>query len=124
VYLWRQFSPFLGNSRTDDHPPTKKPVEGNDTYLNPGKKCKQLLLQISNLVHFAGTNVLKMGGHSFGWGNGHDLVGCDGISHHIPIAFFFSEILHATHVSNNTVLIQSLMHLSMTKSACMEWLSV
>ena len=30
----------LGNSRTDDHPPTKKPVEGNDDYLNPGRKVR------------------------------------------------------------------------------------
>ena len=31
VYFWRQFSPFLGNSCADDHPPTEKPVEGNDS---------------------------------------------------------------------------------------------
>jgi len=42
---------------------------------------------------------------------GRGLVGCDGISHHIPIAFSFPEILHATRVSTSTVLIQSLMHL-------------
>ena len=35
----------------------------------------------------------------------------DVISHHIPIAFSFPEILHATRVSTSTVLIQSLMHL-------------
>ena len=40
VYFWRRFSPFLGNSRADDHPPTEKPVEGNDTYLNPGRKVR------------------------------------------------------------------------------------
>ena len=37
-----------------------------------------------------------------------------GISHHIPIAFSCPEILHATHVSTNTVLIQSIMHLSVS----------
>ena len=63
------------------------------------------------LVRFAGTNVLKMCGRGFGWGNGRGLAGCDWISHHIPIAFSFHEILHASHVSTNTVLIQSLMHL-------------
>ena len=40
VYFWRRFSPFLGNSRADDHPPTEKPVEGNDAYLNPGRKVR------------------------------------------------------------------------------------
>jgi len=49
VHFWRRFSPFLGNSRTDDHPPTKKPVEGNDTWIQE-EKWEQLLLQISNLV--------------------------------------------------------------------------
>ena len=53
-----------------------------------------------------------MCGRGFGRGNGRGLVGCDGISHHIPIAFSFPEILHAIHVSTSTVLIQSLMHLS------------
>jgi len=70
----------------------------------------------TRLVCFAGTNVLKMCGHGFGWGNGHDLVGCDGISHYIYPVFSFPEILHATHVSTNTVLIQSLMHLMITVS--------
>ena len=56
--------------------------------------------------------IKKICGRGFGWGNGRGLVGCDGISHHIPIAFSFPEILHATGVSTNTVLIQSLMHLS------------
>jgi len=66
----------------------------------------------TRLVRFAGTNVLKMSGCGFGWGSGRGLVGCDWISHHIPIAFSYPEILHAAHVSTNTVLIQSLMHLS------------
>ena len=65
-------------------------------------------------IRYAGTNVLKFCGRGFGWGNGRGLVGCDGISHHIPIAFSFPEILHATRVSTSTVLIQSLMHLSTT----------
>ena len=52
-----------------------------------------------------------MCGRGFGWGNGRGLVGCDWISHHVPIAFSFPEILHATPVSTNTVLIQSLMYL-------------
>ena len=42
VYSWRRFSLFLGNSRTDDHPPTEKPVEGNDNYLNPGRKVSKV----------------------------------------------------------------------------------
>jgi len=66
----------------------------------------------TRLVRFAGTNVLKMSGHGFGWGNRRGLVGCDWISHHIPIAFNYPERLHAIGVSTNTVLIQSLMHLS------------
>ena len=37
VYFWRR---FLGNSRADNHPLTEKPVEGNDTYLNPGRKVR------------------------------------------------------------------------------------
>jgi len=45
------------------------------------------------LVRFAGTNVLKRRGRGFGWGNGRGLVGCDGILHHIPIAFSFPEII-------------------------------
>ena len=132
VYFWRRFSPFLGNSRADDHPLTKKPVEGNDTYLNPGRKVRTahsfctavkwlseskkksgngcFCKSATRLVRFAGTNVLKMSGRGFGWGNGHGLVGCDWISHHIPIAFSYPEILHAIRVSTNTVLIQSLMH--------------
>jgi len=57
----------------------------------------------TRLEHFAGTNVLKTCGRGFGWGNGRGLVGCDWISHHIPIAFPFPEILHATCVSTNTV---------------------
>ena len=32
--------PFLGNSRIVAHPRTEKPVEGNDTYLNPGRKVR------------------------------------------------------------------------------------
>jgi len=52
-------------------------------------------------------NVLKMRGRGFGWGSGHGLVGCDGISHHIPIAFSFPEILHA-HVQYTTPLYMSL----------------
>ena len=40
--------------------------------------------------------------------------GMDGISHHIPTAFSFPEILHATGVSTSTVLIQSLMHLRLS----------
>jgi len=59
--------------------------------------------------------IKKICGCGFGWGNGRGLVGCDGISHHIPIAFSFPEILHATGVSTNTVLIQSLMRLSRNK---------
>ena len=66
----------------------------------------------TRLVRFAGTNILKMSGRGFGWGNGRVLVGCDWISHYIPIAFSYPEILHATRVSTNTVLIQFLMHLS------------
>ena len=46
VYFWRRFSPFLENSCADDHPPTEKPVEGNDTWIQE----EQLLLQISNSV--------------------------------------------------------------------------
>ena len=69
----------------------------------------------TRLVRFAGTNILKMCGRCFGWGNGRGLVGCDDISHHIPIAFSFPEILHATGVSTNTVLIQSLKHLSLSR---------
>ena len=49
VYFWRQFSPFLVNSCADDHPPTVKPVEGNDTLIQE-EKWEQLLLQISNSV--------------------------------------------------------------------------
>ena len=63
------------------------------------------------LERFAVTNVLKICGRGFGWGNGRGLVRCDWISHHIPISFSFPEILHATCVSTNTVLIQALMHL-------------
>ena len=47
VYFWKRFSLFLGNSRTDDHPPIEKPVEGNDTWIQE-EKWEQLLLQISN----------------------------------------------------------------------------
>jgi len=43
---WR-FSLFLGNSRTDDHPPTEKPVEGNATWIQE-EKWEQLLLQIKS----------------------------------------------------------------------------
>ena len=75
VYFWRRFSQFLGNSRVDDHPPTKKPVEGNDTWIQE-EKWEQLLLQISNSA-VAGTNLLKICGRGFGWGNGRGLVGCD-----------------------------------------------
>ena len=77
VYFWRRFSPFLGNSRADDHPPTEKPVEGNDTWIQESENscsCKSA----TPLVRFAGTNILKMCGRGFGWGNGHGLVGCDG----------------------------------------------
>ena len=55
------------------------------------------------------TEVFQCG---FGWGNGRGLVGCDWISHHIPIAYSFPEILHATRVSTTQCFIQSLMHLS------------
>ena len=110
VYFWRQFSPFLGNSRADNHPPTEKPVENNDAWIQE-EKWEQILLQNSNSVRFAGTNILRMCGRGFGWGNGWGLVGCDWISHRIPIAFSYPEILHAIRVSTNTVLIQSLMHL-------------
>ena len=110
VYFWRRFLPFLGNSLADDHPPIEKPVEGSDTWIQEEKwehcSCKSA----TRPVRFAGTNVLKICGCGFGWGNGHGLVGCDGISHHIPIAFSFPEILHATRVGTNTVLIQSLTH--------------
>ena len=41
----------------------------------------------------------------------------DVISYHISVAFSFPEILHATRVSTNTVLIQSLMHLSTWRKA-------
>ena len=40
VYFWRRFLPLLGNLHADDHPLTEKPVEGNDTYLNPGRKVR------------------------------------------------------------------------------------
>ena len=66
----------------------------------------------TQLVLFAGKNVLKKCGRGFGWGNGRGQVGWDWISHHIPITFSFPEILHATCVSTNTVPIKSLMHLS------------
>ena len=49
VYFWRRFSPFLGNSRADHHPPTGKSVESNDTWIQE-EKWEQLLLQISNSV--------------------------------------------------------------------------
>jgi len=116
VYFWREFSPLLGNSCADDYPPTEKPVEGNDTWIQE-EKWEQLLLQISNS---AGTllrvrTYKKMCGRGFGCGNWRGLVRCDWISHHIPIAFSFPEILHATRVSTNTVLIQSLMHLRVWK---------
>ena len=38
----------------------------------------------TRLARFAGTNVFKMCGHGFVWGNGHGLVGCDWISHCTP----------------------------------------
>ena len=90
VYFWRWFSPFLGNSHTDNHPPTEKPVEGNDTWIQE-EKWEQLLLQISNSV---GT----LCGYENMWvwlwvGNGHGLVGCDWISYLIPLSFTFPEIL-------------------------------
>ena len=124
VYFWRQFLPFLGNSCTDDHPPTVKPVEGNDTWIQE-EKWEQLLLQTLQISSSVGTlgryDVLKICGRGFGWGR-HGLVGCYGISHHIPIAFSFPEILHATHVSTNTVLIQSLMHLRNGEHIVWSWL--
>jgi len=40
VYFWRRFSPLLGSSCAVAHPPTEKPVEGNDIYLNPGTKVR------------------------------------------------------------------------------------
>ena len=81
------------------------------------RSCKSA----TRLVCFAGTNVLKICGRGFGRGNGRGLVGCDGISHHIPIAFSFPEILHATRVSTNTVLIQSLMHLRILRIQNNSW---
>ena len=62
------------------------------------EKWEQLLLQISNFVGtLCGYERIKNVGVDFGWGSG--LVGCDWISHHIPIAFTFPELLHATCVS-------------------------
>ena len=60
-------------------------------------------------VRFVGTNVLKTCRRDFRWGNGRGLMGCDWISHYIPLSFSFPEILY---VSIITELIQSLMHLS------------
>ena len=68
----------------------------------------------TRLVRFAGKNVLKTCRCDFGCGNWRGLVGCDWISQYIPISFSFLEILYATCVSTDTVLIQSLMHLSST----------
>ena len=98
VYFWRRFSPLLGNSCTIILRPRNLL---RATILESRKKsgnscsCKSA----TRLVRFSGTNVLKMCGRGFGWGNGRGLVGCDWISHHIPIAFSFPEILHATRVS-------------------------
>jgi len=64
----------------------------------------------TQLVRFASTNVLKYVGVALGGAMGTawwDVVGY----HTTPIAFSFPEILHASHVTTNTVLIQSLMHL-------------
>ena len=74
-----------------------------------------MLLQIGNSVGtLCGYERIKKCGRGFGWGNGRGLVGCDGLPHNIPIALSFPEILHATGVSTNTVLIQSLKHLSLS----------
>jgi len=35
-----EFKPFLGNFCPVVHPPKEKSVEGNDTYLNPGRKVR------------------------------------------------------------------------------------
>ena len=105
VYFWRRFSLFLGNSRTDDHPPTEKPVEGNDNWIQK-EKWEQLLLQISNSAGIAGTNVLKVCGRGFGWEMGvawWDVMGYHTIYTH---SIFLSWDI-ATCVGTNTALIQS-----------------
>ena len=49
MYFWRWVSPFLGNSCAVACTLTEKPVEGNDTSIQP-KKWEELLWKISNLV--------------------------------------------------------------------------
>jgi len=83
------------------HTPTEKPVEDNDTYLNPGKKSENSCSykSASRLIGFAGINALKMCGHGFGWGNGrgngHDLVDVIGYHttypHHFPFSRYYMQ---------------------------------
>ena len=39
--------------RADDHPPTEKPVESNDTYLNPGRKVRTVAPANQQLGRYA-----------------------------------------------------------------------
>ena len=104
VYFWRRFSPFLGNSRADDHPPTEKPVEGNDTWIQE-EKWEQSLLQISNSVStLCGYERIK---NVWAWPGGMWLD-ITLYTHSI----FLSWDIACNPCQYNTVLIQSLMHLS------------
>ena len=59
----------------------------------------------TRLVRFACTNVLKICGRGFWWGNGRGLVGCDWISRHIPIAFSFPAILQVYYLHGQAFLL-------------------